>query len=141
MWVDVGYRLVACGNDGDAPHSSMAQPNPYRLGSPHYWMAETTLDINAGKLDVAYTNLQKAAVGYKNIGDAASEVNALGVYDMIGNVAEWTISGSSPLFFVAGRSFEADIQDYEVDSYEINHSEVKTPSLGLRLVYVPEKSK
>ena len=67
--------------------------------------------------------------------------NALGVYDMVGNVAEWTISGSSPLFFVAGRSFDADAKDYEVDSYEINHSEVKTPSLGLRLVYVPEKSK
>lgn len=67
--------------------------------------------------------------------------NALGVYDMIGNVAEWTISGSSPLFFVAGRSYDSDTKGYEVDSYEINHSEVKTPSLGLRLVYVPEKSK
>lgn len=31
--------------------------------------------------------------------------NRLGIYDMTGNVEEWTMSGSDPLFFVAGGSF------------------------------------
>lgn len=60
------------------PHCSMAQTNPYRFASPHYWMAEATLAINAGKFDVAYSNLQKAVEGYKNVGEIYMQVNALG---------------------------------------------------------------
>lgn len=87
----MGFLLVAMLAMG--PHCSMAQTNPYRLGSPHYWMAEATLGINAGRLDVAYTNLQKAAVGYKNIGDVASEANALGTMGKLKAImGEWSLA-------------------------------------------------
>lgn len=36
------------------------------------------------------------------------QADALGLYDMLGNVAEWTISGSDPLFFTVGGSYESD---------------------------------
>ena len=40
-----------------------AQTNPYRFGSPHYWMTQGTLYIYAGEFDIAYENLEKAQKG------------------------------------------------------------------------------
>ena len=87
----IGFLLVAMLAVG--ANCSMAQTNPYRIGSPHYWMAEATLGINAGKFDVAYTNLQKAVEGYKNIGDATLEVNALGAMGKLkAFMGEWGLA-------------------------------------------------
>lgn len=53
-----------------------AQTNPYRYGSPHYWMAQSSLDIYAGKFDIAYEHLQKAQKGYRDVGDIAFQIQA-----------------------------------------------------------------
>lgn len=53
-----------------------AQTNPYRFGSPHYWMAQGTLDIHAGKFNLAYEHLQKAQEGYRNLGDVEFQIQA-----------------------------------------------------------------
>ena len=53
-----------------------AQVNPYRFGSPHYWMAQSTLDIYAGKYDIAYEHLQKAQTGYRDLGDIDFQIRA-----------------------------------------------------------------
>lgn len=53
-----------------------AQTNPYRFGSPHYWMAQGTLDIHAGKFDIAYENLEKAQKGYCDLGDVGFQIQA-----------------------------------------------------------------
>lgn len=67
--------------------------------------------------------------------------NALGVYDMVGNVSEWTISGSDPLFFVMGGSYETEKEDFKIDAHVVNHANIKMGSTGLRLVCYPKKSK
>lgn len=67
--------------------------------------------------------------------------NNLGIYDMLGNVAEWTISGSDPLFIVAGGSYESDKEGCNPDIREFDHGKVKVESLGLRLVSYPTSSK
>lgn len=51
-----------------------AQTNPYRFGSPHYWMAQGTLDIYAGKFDIAYEHLEKAQKGYRELGDVGFQI-------------------------------------------------------------------
>ncbi len=56
--------------------SIWAQTNPYRFGSPHYWMAQGSLDINAGKFNLAYEHLQKAQEGYRNLGDVEFQIQA-----------------------------------------------------------------
>lgn len=53
-----------------------AQTNPYRIGSPHYWMAQGTLDIHAGKFDIAYEHLEKAQKGYRELGDVDFQIQA-----------------------------------------------------------------
>lgn len=53
-----------------------AQTNPYRFGSPNYWMAQGSLDINAGKFNLAYEHLQKAQEGYRNLGDVEFQIQA-----------------------------------------------------------------
>ncbi len=53
-----------------------AQTNPYRFGSPHYWMAQSSLDVYAGKFDIAYEHLQKAQKGYKELGDVGFQMQA-----------------------------------------------------------------
>lgn len=67
--------------------------------------------------------------------------NALGVYDMVGNVSEWTISGSDPLFFVMGGSYETEKENCKIDSYDIYHAYIKMESTGLRLVCYPDVEK
>ena len=64
--------------------------------------------------------------------------NALGIYDMIGNVSEWTTSGSDPLFFVMGGSYETEKNNCKLDAYDICHASVKMGSIGFRLVCYPE---
>lgn len=56
--------------------SIWAQTNPYRFGSPHYWMAQGTLDIHAGKFDIAYEHLEKAQKGYRELGDVGFQIQA-----------------------------------------------------------------
>lgn len=63
--------------------------------------------------------------------------NVLGIYDMIGNVDEWTISGSDPLFIVAGGNYEVEKEQCNDELREFDHCNVKTGSLGLRLVLYP----
>jgi len=67
--------------------------------------------------------------------------NSLGVYDMIGNVAEWTISGSDPLFIVAGGSFYDEMEQIDADYREFDHGKVKAGTIGLRLVSYPVDSR
>lgn len=67
--------------------------------------------------------------------------NTLGVYDMVGNVAEWTISGSDPLFCVVGGSYETEKERCKIEDYDIDHANIKMGSIGLRLVYCPKVSK
>lgn len=70
-----------------------AQTNPYRFGSPHYWMAKATLDITEGKFDMAYEDLQKARKGYKDIGDISYQVNAIGAMALLkSNMGEWSLA-------------------------------------------------
>lgn len=66
--------------------------------------------------------------------------NILGIYDMFGNVAEWTLSGSDPLFIVAGGSFDDEMEKVDADYREFDHGEVKMATIGFRLVlYIPKK--
>lgn len=70
--------------------NSWSQTNPYVYGSPHYWMAQSTLDIQAGKWDSAYVNLQKAQKGYSEVGDATQEIKALsGLGSLESIMGEW----------------------------------------------------
>lgn len=64
--------------------------------------------------------------------------NALGVYDMVGNVAEWTVSGSDPLFFVMGSSYETEKEDCKIDARAVYHANIKDGETGLRLVCYPK---
>lgn len=67
--------------------------------------------------------------------------NALGIYDMVGNVSEWTISGSDPLFFVMGDSYENEKDGINIDAHDVYHANIKMGSTGLRLVCYPQKQK
>lgn len=67
--------------------------------------------------------------------------NNLGVYDMLGNVAEWTVSGSDPLFIVVGGSYETEKETCNGEFGDFDHCNVKTGSMGLRLVMYPKSSK
>lgn len=61
------------------------------------------------------------------------QADALGLYDMLGNVAEWTISGSDPLFFTVGGSYESDKNHCGAAMRDMAHGDVSLGSLGLRL--------
>lgn len=67
--------------------------------------------------------------------------NSLGIYDMTGNVAEWSISGSDPLFHVMGGSYDSYNEHCRIDIRELDHANVKMGALGLRLVYYPKVNK
>lgn len=62
----------------------------------------------------------------------------IGLYDMIGNVAEWTISGSDPLYHVVGAHYDSGNQECIADKSEFFHGGIKGGYLGLRLAYIPE---
>lgn len=66
------------------------------------------------------------------------ESNALGIYDLSGNVSEWTISGSDPLFYVMGGSYASDQEHCDFELHEIYHANMKVGETGLRLVYYPK---
>ena len=67
-----------------------AQTNPYRFGSPHYWMTQGTLDIYAGKFDIAYENLEKAQKGYRELGDVGFQIQATEVMGALkAGLGEW----------------------------------------------------
>ena len=61
------------------------------------------------------------------------QADALGLYDMLGNVAEWTISGSDPLYFTVGGSYESDKSHCGAAMRDMAHAEVAHKSIGLRL--------
>ena len=68
-----------------------AQTNPYRFGTPHYWMAQSSLDIYAGKFDIAYDHLQEAQKGYRELGDVGSLMKAIEAMGSLkAGLGEWT---------------------------------------------------
>lgn len=72
---------------------ALSQTNPYVYGSPHYWMAQGSLDIQAGKWDSAYVNLQKAQKGYTEVGDATQEIKAIcALGSMKSIMGEWKLA-------------------------------------------------
>lgn len=64
--------------------------------------------------------------------------NALGIYDMVGNVSEWTISGPNPIFFVMGGSYETEKGNCKIDACDFYHANIQAASTGLRLVWHPK---
>lgn len=72
---------------------ALSQTNPYVYGSPNYWMAQGSLDIQAGKWDSAYVNLQKAQKGYSEVGDALQEIKAIDAMGSVkSNMGEWRLA-------------------------------------------------
>lgn len=98
--------------------------------------------LGGGDVDTSYYD--DSMSWYKENSDSTThpvkqkKPNALGVYDMVGNVSEWTISGSDPLFFVMGGSYETEKENYKIDTHVVNHANIKMGSTGLRLVCYPE---
>lgn len=67
-----------------------SQTNPYRYGSSHYWMAQSTLDIYAGKFDIAYEHLHKAQKGYRELGDVGFQMQAIEAMGLLkAGLGEW----------------------------------------------------
>ena len=64
--------------------------------------------------------------------------NALGIYDMVGNVSEWTVSGPDPIFFVMGGSYETEKENCKIDACDFYHANIQVASTGLRLVWYPK---
>lgn len=65
--------------------------------------------------------------------------NALGIYDMTGNVSEWTMSGSDPLFLVVGGGYNSGKEGCEMGREEFDFATITSAAMGLRLVYIPKK--
>ena len=62
----------------------------------------------------------------------------LGLYDMVGNVKEWTVDGSISMCFVTGGSYNTDIIAHNLETREMYYCELKDQELGLRLMTVAE---
>ena len=56
---------------------AQSQVNPYRYGSPYYWVTQSKLDSGVGKFDFAYDDLQKAEKGFRELGDVDSQLGTL----------------------------------------------------------------
>lgn len=101
---------------------------------------------NLGTTQAGTNTLDSIAWHKENSGNTTHAVKRknpdnLGIYDMFGNVAEWTLSGSDPLFIVAGGSFSDEMNKLDADYREFDHGKVKTATIGLRLVSYPVNSK
>ena len=97
-----------------------------------------------GGKDAGTSYYDDKASWYKENSDSIShpvkqkKPNALGVYDMVGNVSEWTISGPDPFFFVMGGSYETEKENCKIDASDFYHADIQVASTGLRLVWYPE---
>lgn len=99
-----------------------------------------------GTTSAGLNNLDSVAWHKMNSGQTTHPVKQknpdnLGVFDMYGNVAEWTLSGSDPLFIVAGGSFDDVMDKVDADYREFDHAKVKISTIGFRLVLYPPNSK
>lgn len=56
---------------------AQSQVNPYRYGSPYYWVTQSKLDSDVGKFDFAYDDLKKAEKGFRELGDVDSQLRTL----------------------------------------------------------------
>lgn len=105
------------------------------------WLYAAYLGIGSGETTISYYD--DSMSWYKENSDNTThpvkqkKSNSLGIYDMIGNVSEWTISGSDPLFFVMGGSYETE--NRKIDACDVNHANIKMGSMGLRLVCYPDE--
>lgn len=55
----------------------------------------------------------------------AKQPNKIGLYNMIGNVAEWAISGSDSLYHVVGDHYDSGNQECLADKSEFFEQQVK----------------
>ncbi|MGM9817246.1 MAG: formylglycine-generating enzyme family protein [Lepagella sp.] len=65
--------------------------------------------------------------------------NKLGIYDMLGNVAEWTMTGSDPLFLEVGGDYKTEKGMCNSDANLYDHCNVAVSTLGLRLAMMRTK--
>lgn len=114
--------------------------NSFYIPSYSQWLYVAhlgTTQTDANTLDnIAW---HKGNAGKTTHGVKLKDPNRLGIYDMIGNVAEWTISGPDPLFIVAGGSIDDKMEKIDVDYREFDHGKVKRGVIGFRLVSYPSK--
>ena len=100
-----------------------AQTNPYRYGSPHYWMAQSSLDIYAGKFDLAAEHLQKAEKGYRELGDVFYQIQAT---DALGTLK--TLLGE---WKEAERHFKEALHIAKNDGEDYAQAKIMTDLIGL----------
>ena len=63
--------------------------------------------------------------------------NCLGIYDMTGNLQEWTSTSDGQLFRTAGSSYNSQPEHCHLDHHNDCHPESGQNTLGLRLIYIP----
>ena len=63
--------------------------------------------------------------------------NCLGIYDMTGNLQEWTSTSDGQLFRTAGSFYNSQPEHCHLDHHNDCHPESGQNTLGLRLIYIP----
>ena len=63
--------------------------------------------------------------------------NSLGIYDMTGNLQEWTSTSDGQLFRTAGSSYNSKPEHCHLDHHDDCNPESGKNTLGLRLIYIP----